>query len=80
MVVVVLLLVQEFHDLQVICNNLDMKMAQVNKEIAMLGTTLASLESTVDEKDCAFTLDMQCLDLKGKKIISTELGQYEYLV
>uniref|UniRef100_A0A7S0QYA8 Tektin n=1 Tax=Pyramimonas obovata TaxID=1411642 RepID=A0A7S0QYA8_9CHLO len=63
-------LTQEYQDLQTICNNLEMKMAQVNKEIASLSTTLASLESTVDDKDCAFSLDMQCLDLKAPTSIA----------
>jgi predicted nuclease with TOPRIM domain len=58
-------LTQEFHDLQVICSNLDTKMKQVNKEISCLQTTLDSLENNVGDKDSAFHLDMACLDIKG---------------
>lgn len=66
-------LTQEFHDLQVICSNLDTKMKQVNKEISCLQTTLDSLENNVGDKDSAFHLDMACLDIKAPTSIASTM-------
>lgn len=57
-------LTQEFHDLQVIVNNLQMKMKQQNAEISQLHATLAHLEGNINDKANAGALDQQCLDIR----------------
>jgi len=57
-------LTQEFHDLQVIVNNMEQKIKGVEREIQVLNANMQQLDANIVDKASALSLDTQCMDLR----------------